>query len=52
MSTKSLPAMQKTFYGPLIRTLRGITNRSVNKEPKWRHNEPELTSGYDPRWHA
>jgi hydrogenase small subunit len=22
----------------------------VNKEPKWRHNEPELTTGYQPRW--
>jgi hydrogenase small subunit len=37
-------------YGPLIRKLRGITNRTVNKEPKWRHNRPELTTGYQPRW--
>ena len=22
----------------------------MNKEPKWRHNRPELTTGYDPRW--
>jgi hydrogenase small subunit len=39
-----------TVYGPLIRRLRGITNHTVNKEPKWRHNEPELTTGYAPRW--
>jgi len=37
-------------YGALIRRLRGITNTTVNKEPKWRHNRDELTSGYDPRW--
>ena len=37
-------------YGQLIRRLREITNRSVNKEPKWHHNRPELTSGYQPRW--
>jgi len=33
-------------YGRLIRTLRGVTNRLVNKEPKWRHARPELTTGY------
>ncbi|MEU7741087.1 hydrogenase expression protein HypE [Nonomuraea sp. NPDC049158] len=35
-------------YGSVIRKLRSITNRTVNKEPKWRHNRPELTSGYQP----
>ncbi|WP_277029517.1 hydrogenase expression protein HypE [Actinacidiphila oryziradicis] len=39
-----------SVYGPFIRTLRSITNVSGNKEPKWRHNRAELTSGYDPRW--
>jgi hydrogenase small subunit len=39
-------------YGPLVRKLRSITNRSVNKEPKWRHNRDALTTGYDPRWRA
>ena len=34
------------IYGGLIRTLRGITNHTVNKEPKWRHARPELTTGY------
>ena len=37
-------------YGTMIRKLRGITNQTVNKEPKWRHNNTELTTGYDPRW--
>ena len=39
-------------YGLLVRRLRGITNRAANKEPRWRHNRPELTSGYDARWGA
>src|SRR5437763_930249 len=37
-------------YGPMIRKLRAVTNRTVNKEPKWRHNRQELTTGYAPRW--
>ena len=37
-------------YGAFIRRLRGITNKVVNQEPKWRHNETELTTGYEPRW--
>lgn len=37
-------------YGAFIRRMRGITNRTVNKEPKWHHNRPELTTGYNPRW--
>jgi hydrogenase small subunit len=36
------------LYGLLIRNLRGMTNRSVNKEPKWRHRGAELTTGYQP----
>ncbi len=36
-------------YGALIRKLRGMTNTTMNEEPKWHHNRPELTSGYDPR---
>jgi hydrogenase small subunit len=37
-------------YGPVIRKLRGITNTTVNKEPKWRHTGRELTTGYRPQW--
>src|SRR6476469_9738933 len=39
-------------YGRLIRVLRAITNRSVNKEPKWRHARPDLTTGYKPKYYA
>ncbi len=35
-------------YGKTIRGLRTLTNTTVNKEPKWRHNRPELTTGYKP----
>ena len=38
-----------TKYGKLIRSLRAITNASCNKEPKWRHRKPILTTGYDPK---
>ncbi|MFF4957204.1 NADH-quinone oxidoreductase subunit B family protein [Streptomyces sp. NPDC001222] len=37
-------------YGAVIRRLRGITNMAVNREPRWRHDKGELTSGYDPYW--
>ena len=37
-------------YGRLIRRLRGITNDTVNEEPKWHHNGDALTTGYDPHW--
>jgi hydrogenase small subunit len=36
-------------YGALIRALRGFTNRTMNKEPKWHHRGTELTTGYEPR---
>jgi hydrogenase small subunit len=36
-------------YGAMVRRMRGITNRTVNKEPKWRHNRDELTTGYQPK---
>src|SRR6201984_1777935 len=38
--------------GPVIRNLRGLTNTTASKEPRWPHNGPELTSGYDPTWRA
>jgi len=37
------------LYGGMIRALSGITNNTVNKEPKWRHPGPRLTTGYRPR---
>jgi hydrogenase small subunit len=39
-------------YGRLIRTLRAITNRVVNKEPRWRHPRADLTTGYKPKYYA
>jgi hydrogenase small subunit len=39
-------------YGAFIRAMRGITNKGLNKEAKWHHNRPELTTGYNPRWSA
>jgi hydrogenase small subunit len=43
-----LSATLVSGYGRMIRALRSITNATVNKEPKWRHNRPELTTGYRP----
>jgi hydrogenase small subunit len=37
------------MYGRAITALRAITQKTVNKEPKWRHSRPELTTGYHPR---
>ncbi|MGI8847525.1 MAG: hydrogenase expression protein HypE [Candidatus Dormibacteria bacterium] len=36
-------------YGKGIRAMRSLTNSTMNKEPKWRHNRPELTTGDKPR---
>jgi hydrogenase small subunit len=36
-------------YGAMVRKLRTITNKTVNQEPKWRHNRDELTTGYEPK---
>ncbi len=36
------------WYGRFIRAMRGITNHTANKEPKWRHPGHRLTSGYHP----
>jgi hydrogenase small subunit len=37
------------MYGRVIRGLRGITNHTVNEEPKWGHRGTELTTGYQSR---
>lgn len=39
------------YYGNMIRTLRSFTNTTVNKEPKWRHPGPHLTTGYQVERH-
>jgi len=35
-------------YGTVIRALRHFTTSTLDKEPKWRHSRPELTTGYEP----
>jgi hydrogenase small subunit len=40
------------IYGKVIRALRGLTNDTVNKEPKWRHRGRELDTGYHPTTYA
>jgi hypothetical protein len=38
-------------YGPIVRYMRkrNIKNK-YDVEPEWRHNRPELTTGYSKRW--
>jgi hydrogenase small subunit len=45
----SFSSMTVQPYGKTIRALRAITNRSANREPKWRHPGNRLTTGYNPR---
>ena len=33
-----------------MRALRGVTARTVDKEPKWRHTGRKLTTGYKAPW--
>jgi hydrogenase small subunit len=44
----SLSSALITGYGGLIRSLRSMTNRTVNKEPTWRSPKAELMTGYEP----
>jgi hydrogenase small subunit len=37
-----------SVYGGAIRWLRHFTNKTLNKEPKWRHRGAKLTTGYQP----
>ena len=38
------------LYGGVIRGLRQITGRTVDKEPKWRHKGDTLTTGARRTW--
>jgi hydrogenase small subunit len=40
------------IWGGAVRGLRAITNRTVNKEPKWHHRGTRLTTGYRPRFYG
>jgi hydrogenase small subunit len=46
----SLSASLAKVYGPMIRRLRSMTNRTLDQEPKWRHNKDRLTTGFQPRY--
>jgi hydrogenase small subunit len=35
------------LYGRTVRALRNFTRSSLEREPKWRHNEAQLTTGYE-----
>jgi hydrogenase small subunit len=38
-------------YGPILRIARKWSiKRKFDKEPEWRHNRAELTTGYRKRW--
>jgi hydrogenase small subunit len=37
-------------YGGIIRRLRKITERKLDKEPSWRKNGRELTTGFQKTW--
>jgi hydrogenase nickel incorporation protein HypA/HybF len=42
---ESRPPTITGIYGPMIRRLRGVTNRIVHRERHWMHSRPELTTG-------
>ena len=44
-----LSTAASSLYGRAIIALRTMTNKTVNKEPSWRHPRAELTTGYHPR---
>ncbi|MEA2931873.1 MAG: hydrogenase small subunit, partial [Actinomycetota bacterium] len=38
------------LYGSVIRGLREVTGKTVDKEPKWRAKGKSLLTGYTPTW--
>jgi hydrogenase small subunit len=43
--------IMKLTYGPVVRYFRQRhIKHNFDKEPEWRHNRPELTTGYSKRW--
>jgi hydrogenase small subunit len=37
-------------YGRTIKRLRAVTTQTLDKEPKWRHRGPRLTTGATRTW--
>jgi hydrogenase small subunit len=48
----TISTMASSLYGGIIRTLRDITQATMDQEPKWRHSRAELTTGYRPRHYS
>jgi hydrogenase small subunit len=38
------------LYGAVVRSLRHITQRTADKEPKWRKKSSDLLTGYRKSW--
>jgi len=45
-----ISAAASTAYGTVIRSVRAITERSLDEEPRWRRPSRELLTGYRPPW--
>jgi len=39
-------------FGTVVKQLRKITQHTLNKEPRWRHSDGKLTTGYKPKNYA
>jgi hydrogenase small subunit len=46
----NVSALASGAYGSVIRRLRKITERKLDKEPKWRHPGKKLKTGYQSSW--
>jgi hydrogenase small subunit len=48
---KASANIMRLSYGPMVRYFRKRNiKRKYDVEPEWRHNKPELTTGYQARW--
>jgi hydrogenase small subunit len=46
----TVSAAASTAYGGVVRLLRSITAKTVDKEPRWRVPGQEIKTGYRPTW--
>ncbi|MGI8512498.1 MAG: hydrogenase expression protein HypE [Solirubrobacteraceae bacterium] len=49
-NAKASTTLAKFTYGPLLRWGRNRSVKNGDKEPEWRHNRSELTTGYQKNW--
>jgi len=40
----------KFLWGPVLRSMRRLTNKDLNREPAWRHTGGEIASGFRKTW--